>query len=444
MGIHTTTFCSSAFSSLVLLRLALAQEHYHGAAQSNTTTSAGLGQQGHQGHGTPTANDVKIFNMASYSSHPEHAATIYAHIGLMILAWAALLPLGMLWLSKALAELANSLNPAVMFSIARSRLTVLSQIGFLILNGIGVFLGFVYNHETPDLYRNNAHHKLGWAVTWIAVAWALVGMVKFYSKRNETVCSNPYRPVTTEAIDEHQRLHEPHSPGASRWSDDSDGDTDRHAATLCQSSRSNSWSPEDNILPSQKHHRYTDSESDLEESEKPGVLGNNAVDRFFSRHSPRIASGRSLKLLTVMYVVVERLLLPLGFAATATAAVTYGGIARQNHVFNVLAHLIKGGIFFWYGLLTFGRWMGCFSDFGWAWNLKPGKEIVGSRRSRLPSAEFTESFVIFLYGASNVFLEHLAAWGKAWTAMDLEHVSITILFFGGGMVSFEALPLESQ
>jgi hypothetical protein len=104
-------------------------------------------------------------------------------------------------------------------------------------------------------------------------------------------------------------------------------------------------------------------------------------------------------------------------------------------VFNVMAHYVKGGIFFGYGLLTLGRWMGAFSDFGWAWNVKPPLEVVGRKRAAVPSAEFTESFVIFLYGCTNVFLEHLAAWGDAWTAQDLEHVSISVMFFGGGLVS---------
>lgn len=108
---------------------------------------------------------------------------------------------------------------------------------------------------------------------------------------------------------------------------------------------------------------------------------------------------------------------------------------RGGAVFNVLAHYVKGGIFFLYGLLTLGRWMGAFADFGWAWNMKPSKEVIGRRRAALPSAEFTESFVIWLYGVSNVFLEHLAAWGDAWTAQDLEHVSISVMFFGGGLVS---------
>lgn len=80
--------------------------------------------------------------------------------------------------------------------------------------------------------------------------------------------------------------------------------------------------------------------------------------------------------------------------------------------------------------------MGCFAELGWAWNIKPPESVVSSRKARVPSAEFVESFVIFLYGSTNVFLEHLAAWGAAWSAQDLEHVSITIMFFGGGLVSF--------
>ena len=61
-------------------------------------------------------------------------------------------------------------------------------------------------------------------------------------------------------------------------------------------------------------------------------------------------------------------------------------------------------------------------------------QVVGSRKAAIPSSEFIESFLICLYGASNVWLEHLNAWGEAWSPMDYEHVSITILFFGGGLV----------
>ena len=109
-------------------------------------------------------------------------------------------------------------------------------------------------------------------------------------------------------------------------------------------------------------------------------------------------------------------------------------VVQKGHgIFSGLAHFVKGGIFFWYGLLVLGRCMGSFADLGWSWNLKPDVSIVGSRKARAPSAEFAESFLIFLYGSTNIFLEHLGNWGKGWSASDLEHISITILFFGGGL-----------
>jgi hypothetical protein len=54
----------------------------------------------------------------------------------------------------------------------------------------------------------------------------------------------------------------------------------------------------------------------------------------------------------------------------------------------------------------------------------------------MPSAEMLESAVMFVYGCSNVFLEHLAGAGGAWSHGDLEHVSIAFMFIGGGLVSF--------
>lgn len=36
-----------------------------------------------------------------------------------------------------------------------------------------------------------------------------------------------------------------------------------------------------------------------------------------------------------------------------------------SSVFNGLAHFIKGGIFFLYGIVTLGRWLGAFGDLGW-------------------------------------------------------------------------------
>lgn len=66
-----------------------------------------------------------------------------------------------------------------------------------------------------------------------------------------------------------------------------------------------------------------------------------------------------------------------------------------------------------------------------AWNNRPGN----SKRQFWLSSEFVESSLIFFYGSTNIFLEHLSSWGKAWSARDLEHAAITVLFIGGGLVS---------
>lgn len=103
-----------------------------------------------------------------------------------------------------------------------------------------------------------------------------------------------------------------------------------------------------------------------------------------------------------------------------------------SNVLNGLAHTVKGGIFFWYGVLSFGRFLGAFGEFGWAWNKRPKSKV--NWINKFPSCEMFESSLILFYGTIDVFLEHLAAWGHEWTHMDLEHESIAILFFGGGLV----------
>lgn len=240
--------------------------------------------------------------------------------------------------------------------------------------------------------------------------------------------------MTVANMTRYQRVHD-ECPDTSRFSQDSGQGTERNSSSLFGHSRSPSVESEDQEFIGQ-NRPFTQQDDDTldDDSEKRGFLRNTPVDRFFSRNVARFVAGRTLKVIRFVYVVFERTLPIQGLVAILTGTVVLGGIARGGAIFNVLAHFVKGGIFFLYGLLTLGRWMGAFADFGWAWNVKPPKEVVGRRRAGLPSAEFTESFVIWLYGASNVFLEHLAAWGDEWTAQDLEHAAIPVMFFGGGLV----------
>ncbi|KAJ5174357.1 uncharacterized protein N7482_000234 [Penicillium canariense] len=353
----------------------------------------------------------------SYFAYGKHSGAIMAHITLMMLGWCLVLP------------------AAVMLSIARSRLALPSQFVFLLFNAFGLLLGIIYNSQTPDLYENNAHHKIGWIATWVVSAQVILALIFAYAGRGELDSSSNSNSVSYEhasflpvATDEREQRTFPTGPmHGYRWSRDSGQGTEPNSPNRSPGSPS------------------FDSPSECDGFEKPdeglpvpsaeprGYFHSTFVDRFLSNRVPGMVSNRVLRIFNGVYNVIDRIILPFGFAAIATGAVTYGGIMRGNEIFNGLAHFIKGGIFFWYGVLTLGRYVGCWADLGWAWNKKPPASVVGWK-AKVPSGEFTESFVIWLYGVTNVFLEHLSSPAGEWSATDLEHVSISIMFFGGGLV----------
>ncbi|KAL4875807.1 hypothetical protein BJY04DRAFT_201081 [Aspergillus karnatakaensis] len=396
----------AALAAFLLASLANALAHGddHGMDMNMDMTSS------HDHAQSETSTDT----LESYFAHGQYTGWIVAHIALMVGAWCFVLP------------------TAVMLSIARSRLALLSQFVFLVVNAVGLFVGIVYNSQTPDLYENNAHHKIGWIGTFVVVAQVIMALIFAYAGRGEKVESSYERaqflPVSTEDMAE-----TPTYPAGIRheyrWSRDSGQGTERNSASL----RSRPSSPSC-ASPSDEYDGFEKPEEDLPEqnTQSRGFLHSTVLDRFLTNRVPSIVSGRALRILSFLYNVIDRLILQFGFIAIVTGAVTYGGIFKSNEIFNGLAHFIKGGIFFWYGILTLGRVMGCWADLGWAWNVKPPREIVGWK-ANIRSGEFTESAVIFSYGASNVFLEHLSNWGGAWTATDFEHVSIAIMFFGGGL-----------
>ncbi|RFU24218.1 hypothetical protein B7463_g12117, partial [Scytalidium lignicola] len=352
---------------------------------------------------------------SNYFRLEEHSGTMLAHIAIMTISWIFVLPVG------------------VILSIARSRYSLLVQFVFLILNACGLLLGTFYNASTPDLYPNNAHHKLGWVVTWFMCAKVLMEMISAYTGHNSkgNVLAEEraaFIPISSENMAQHHRLHG-HGHGHGhiyRYSNDSGQGTEPNTASLRSQSIS-SIGEDENPL-----HQQPISEEEEEEDimlEKQILTQRSKMNDYLSRKVPALFSTRALKVLRFAYGAIDRTILILGFVTLATGYITYGGIFKGNNVFNGLAHWIKGGIFFWYGILTLGRWGGAFAEIGWAWNISP---VKASRRSP-PTAEFVESLLIFIYGCTNVFLEHLAAWGGEWAPQDLEHLSITIMFFGGGL-----------
>ena len=98
-----------------------------------------------------------------------------------------------------------------------------------------------------------------------------------------------------------------------------------------------------------------------------------------------------------------------------------------------------------FGLLTFGRYLGAYADCGWAWNKRPS--ATGARggsssskrsaawRRNMPSAEFVECLVIFIYGASNTWMERFGAQpGDPYTIKQIQHISIAVMFWFAGLM----------
>ncbi|KZT20784.1 hypothetical protein NEOLEDRAFT_1140318 [Neolentinus lepideus HHB14362 ss-1] len=136
------------------------------------------------------------------------------------------------------------------------------------------------------------------------------------------------------------------------------------------------------------------------------------------------------------FAVLERTLVFGGFMQVLSGIVIYTGGCRESYVNNCLAHLIKGGIFWCYGLVTFARYLGSFSELGWAWNRSPRSE------GKYPTAEFVESAVIFTYGITNTWMERFGAKpGDPYSTKQVQHIGIAVMFWYAGLVG---MGLESR
>ncbi|KAL8375700.1 hypothetical protein RB595_007015 [Gaeumannomyces hyphopodioides] len=435
-----------AASLLTLVSTALA--HGGGDGMRGRDMEMDMGQ-GH-GHGEAAARPGHVTYPESYFSHPELQGVLYAHIAVMVVAWVFVLPV------------------AVMFSIARSRHTLAAQLLFSAVNGAGLVLGTVYNDGTPDLYPGNAHHGLGWAVTAascaqiaVGVLGRLAGALGSSKSRRGGDAHGPATPVSAAAMAAHHRQQQqqpaPFVKGAQthspyRFSDDSgEGTEPLRSPTFSSSSTLRHRHDEDAALKEglllrrgKDDYSYDDDE-DGDESDPSlatrldAALGRSAaagqIYRTAKRTAAAVSSG-AWRVLALCYDAVDRAMLPLGFVALCTGVATHGRLFEGGEILSGLAHWIKGGVFFWLGLVTLGRWAGAFGDLGWAWNVRPrgSRGSRGDRQRWRPSAEFVESALIFFYGSTNIFLEHLGSSNSAaWSAQDLEHVAITVLFIGGGL-----------
>lgn len=217
-----------------------------------------------------------------------------------------------------------------MLSLARSRLTLPVQFVFLATNALALILGISYNASTPDLYPNNAHHKIGWVASWIVAAQVLVGLVGRFAGVMERSPPKPrgeehraFIPVSTQAMAEHQSLNDSIYLPKYRHSHDSGQGTEPHTESL----RSNSVSTPGNHSP----HHPEDQRMDYEEEDEEDIdlksveLGPSRDERppLLSKISGKI-SGRTWQFLLFGYNLIDRTILILGYVALATGIITWG------------------------------------------------------------------------------------------------------------------------
>jgi hypothetical protein len=210
-----------------------------------------------------------------------------------------------------------------MFSIARSRYTILLQIFFIAGNAIGLFLGTVYNAKTPDLYENNAHHKMGWIFTWIALAWLLLGIFNIYSAKPK----GSREAMSVANMAQYERLQESEQTAPLvRWSGDSGQGTERNSASLFGSTSPGPNPEQDQFEDDGLGYSRQELDGEADEAEKTGFLRNTRIDRFLARNTQRFAIGKTIATARVLYSIFERAMIMLAFLALTTGIVTYGGI----------------------------------------------------------------------------------------------------------------------
>ncbi|GAA6063388.1 hypothetical protein JCM10212_001487 [Sporobolomyces blumeae] len=297
---------------------------------------------------------------------------------------------------------------AIFLRSGRSPLAILPQTAFLAVSILGLCLGRIYNAATPQMYEGSSHSGWGWATMLLAIGLNLFDVVRFvatftrFSDRVQLFASRfDSRLGGGETERSLFKLEEDEDVGCERTALVSSPIEEPGVGTFSgSSSRGSSFSDADTVYDS------------------AGPESSALVDAKGRR-------SRLRRLLSGLHNFSTRFLVILGYIELCTGIAVYTGTCRGNYLNGCLAHLIKGSIFFWYGLLTFARFCGGMSTYGWAWNRHP------SRPTSIWTAEFVESLVIFVYGATNTWMERFGKTG-AISVKDAQHIGIAIMFWAAG------------
>lgn len=224
-----------------------------------------------------------------------------------------------------------------MFSLARSRYTLGVQFVFLATNALSILLVTIYNSKTPDLYPGNAHHHIGWIVTWVVSAQTLVGLVGWIAgavkakKVRHSAEAHAFIPASAEA-------HQFFSSDGYRLSDDSGQGTEPTTESLRSNSVSTLAEPGEAQAHAHGHHKEYD-EDDLEELS----LSDPPAKGRFALGAAKFVSSGVWRYLDLSYKLVDRIILPFGFIAVLTGIVTYARFFVRADMISFIGPLLALG-----------------------------------------------------------------------------------------------------
>ncbi|GAA5875917.1 hypothetical protein JCM3774_005815 [Rhodotorula dairenensis] len=385
--------------------------HEHASAKSDTDKpSASSGHDHHHSHAPALLelNETQILlthspDPPSYwdydQSEDGKPAVLYAHIVLMSIAFFGLLPL------------------AIFLKAGRSSLHIIPQAAFLAVSILGLVCGQIYNGLTPNMYEHSSHTSWGWFTMFLTVALNIVDVGKFFlrftrwGKRQGDKSAGRSSTADAQEADSNAQESTPFRLGGEDVDEDASDEVDR--LVVSPVSLEHPVSP---TFARGNSIALSDGDTAVHSDE---AYWNGEPAR------PPSAGQRVRKVTSLVLAAAERSLILLAYIQVCSGIAVWTGSCRQNYLNGCLAHIIKGSIFLWYGLLTFARYCGAFSSLGWAWNRHPSKV------SSIWTAEFVESLVIFTYGATNTWMERMGKTGS-YSVKDVQHISIAIMFWGAG------------
>ncbi|CAN6674365.1 hypothetical protein TRVA0_052S00584 [Trichomonascus vanleenenianus] len=409
---------------------------------------------GHHHHGMAILDDPNLepqqrqywlnYNTTTFlSAEAPNKFFLKSHIALTVIAWVFIFPC------------------ALVLSIERSPLHLLVQTLQSAVAVAALFCLAVYGSTAPgDLYPNNSYSKASVAMFFIVMAHWTATVIR--------ACTN-WAMAASKPMDGSSYVLTSSSPSdpavrASRPSQDSG-----HGVSPSSGTPSFHYASRDDVVMDDEvdelEKQFEDSEDDFDAESstfrKPfeSRMQDRLISRVMQKHGwMRLTVSKLGFAADVVFTLLNRPLFILAFFYVLLGVATLFRLGMANRVFSLLAHFIKGGIFFLYGVVTLIRYFGAFKDHGMAWNVRPSlsHKKHNSRRTKyadeyeglppnplykalswigrkMPSMEFVECSLIFTYGSSNIFLEHLANAGGAWSHMDLQHASIAFMYIGGGL-----------